>query len=122
MQLSAFIHNTLSEIVLGVHLAHARSLDLAAIAPNTINKERVGEKTYVDFDVAVAVSEQDTTTRSGGGKTGAEIQVASIVKANIGVSGKIEAGSTTSTEQTSRVVFRVPIYFGVNYEENEAAR
>ena len=73
------------------------------------------EKTYVDFEVAVVVAESETTTKGGDGKAGAEIQVASIIKANIGGGGKIESGSTASTEQTHRVVFKVPIFMNAHF-------
>lgn len=121
MRLSAFIHDTLYEIALGVQLARARSRDLVAISPAGISGEAVSEKTYVDFDVAVVVGEEDTTTKGGDGKAGAEIHVAAIIKANIGASGKIETGSTTSTEQTHRVAFKVPIYMNAHFRDNPLA-
>jgi hypothetical protein len=68
MRLSAFIHDTLYEIALGVQLARTRARDLVAITPSTIDGEAVAEKTYVDFDVAVVVGESETTTKSGDDK------------------------------------------------------
>lgn len=121
MRLSAFIHDTLYEIALGVQLARARARDLVAITPSTIDGEAVAEKTYVDFDVAVVVGESETATKSGDSKAGAEIQVASVIKANIGAGGKIESGSTASTEQTHRVAFKVPIYMNAHFRDNPLA-
>lgn len=95
-----------------------RARDLVAITPSSIDGEAVSEKTYVDFDVAVVVGESETTTKSGDGKAGVEIQVASIVKANIGGGGKIEAGSTASTEQTHRVAFKIPIFMNAHFRNN----
>jgi hypothetical protein len=106
---------------LGVQLARARARDLVAITPSTIDGESVSEKTYVDFDVAVVVGESETTMKGGEGKTGGEIQVASIIKANIGGGGKIESGSTASTEQTHRVAFKVPIFMNAHFRNNPLA-
>ena len=121
MRLSAFIHDTLYEIALGVSLGRARSRDLVAVSPGLIDGEDVSEKTYVDFDVAVVVGENDTTTKSGDGKAAAEIQVASIVKANIGAGGSLEAISKTSTEQTHRITFKIPIYMNAHFRNNPLA-
>ena len=121
MQLSAFIHDTLYEIALGVQLARARSRELVAITPATIDGESVSERTYVDFDVAVVVNQSDTTTKGGGGKAGAEIQVASVIRASIGANGKIEAGASTSMEQTHRVAFKVPVYMNAHFRNNPLA-
>lgn len=121
MRLSAFIHDTLYEIALGVQLARARSLDLVAIAPRTIDGEAVSEKTDVDFDVAIVVGESETASKGADGKAGAEIQVASIVKVGIGGGGKLESRSTASAEQTHRVGFKVPIYLNAHFRDNPLA-
>jgi hypothetical protein len=121
MRLSDFIHDTLYEISLGVQLARARARELVAIAPKTIDGEKVSEKTYVDFDVAVVVNETDSKTRSGGGNAGTEIQVASIIKANFGGTGKFEVGANASTEQTHRVSFKIPIFVNAHFRDNQEA-
>jgi hypothetical protein len=121
MRLSDFVHDTLYEISLGVQLARARARDLVAITPSTIDGKAVSEKTYVDFDVAVVVSETDTKSRSSNGKAGAEILVASVIKASVGAAGKVESGLTTSTEQTHRVAFKVPIYMNAHFRNNPVA-
>ena len=121
MRLSDFIHDTLYEIALGVQLGRARSRDFAAIAPESVSGEKVAEKTYVDFDVAVVVGETDTKTKGGGGHLGAEIRVASVVKANAGADGKLEASATASTQQTHRVAFKVPIYLNAHFRDNPLA-
>jgi hypothetical protein len=121
VRLSAFIHDTLYEIAWGVQLARARARDLVAITPSTIDGESVSEKTYIDFDVAVVVGESETNIKGGGGKTGAEIQVASIIKASIGGEGTIESNSTASKEQTHRVAFKVPVYMNAHFRNNPLA-
>src|SRR3546814_10420061 len=103
MRLSEFIHDMLYEIALGVEIARARSHEIAAIAPESISGERVSERTYIDFDVAVVVGESDTTAKAGDGRIGADLQVATIVKASAGMGGKAEATSTASQQQTNRV-------------------
>src|SRR3546814_15089242 len=96
-------------------------LEIAAIAPESISGERVSERTYIDFDVAVVVGESDTTAKAGDGRIGADIQVATIVKASAGMGGKAEATSTASQQQTHRVAFKVPVYLNAHFRENETA-
>lgn len=121
MRLSVFIHDTLYEIALGVQIARARAGDLVAITPSTIDGESVAEKTYVDFDVAVVVNESETATKSRGGKAGAEIQVAAVIKANIDGGGKVKSESTASSGQTHRVSFKAPIYMNAHFRRNPLA-
>lgn len=116
MRLSVFIHDTLYEIALGVQIARARAGDLVAITPSTIDGESVAEKAYVDSDVAVVVNESETATKSGGGKAGAEIQVAAVIKAN-----KVKSESTASSGQTHRVSFKAPIYMNAHFRRNPLA-
>src|SRR3546814_20603609 len=99
MRLSEFIHDMLYEIALGVEIARARSHEIAAIAPESISGERVSERTYIDFDVAVVVGESDTTAKAGVGRIGADIQVATIVKASAGMGGQEEAPTPASHPQ-----------------------
>src|SRR3546814_4441362 len=73
------------------------------------------------FDVAVVVGESDTTAKAGDGRIGADIQVATIVKASAGMGGKAEATSTASQQQTHRVAFKVPVYLNAHFRENETA-
>ena len=121
MRLSAFIHDTLHEIALGVSLARARSLELVAVAPRTIDEQDVAEKTYVDFDVAVVVGEGRTSTKGGDAKVGADIQVASVVKVNLGGGGKVEHGAKSSTESTHRIAFKVPVDMNAHFRNNFGA-
>src|SRR3546814_19948864 len=114
MRLSEFIHDMLYEIALGVEIARARSHEIAAIAPESISGERVSERTYIDFDVAVVVGESDTTAKAGDGRIGADIQVATIVKASAGMGGKEEATSTASQQQTPRLQLKVTGYLTAN--------
>lgn len=88
MRLSEFIHDMLYDIALGVEIARARSHGIAAVAPDSINGERVAERTGIDFDVAVVVGGSDTTSKAGDGRVGADIQVATILKAGAGMGGR----------------------------------
>jgi hypothetical protein len=120
MRLRDFIHDTLYEIALGVQLAQARSKDLVAIAPSTIDGQSVSERTYVDFDVAVVVNAGEKTKKGGKGKLGAEIEVASIIKASAGGGGEVTKKSDTSTEQTHRVAVKVPVYMTAHFRDSPA--
>jgi len=122
MRLSQFVQDTLYEIALGVHLARARALDIAAISPNTVSGDDVAEKTYVDFDVAVVVNEGDTKVKGADGRVGGEIQVASVFKANVGGGGKTESTATASTQQTHRVTFKVPVFMNAHFRDNPEAQ
>jgi len=121
MRLNEFIHDTLYEIALGIQIGSARSIELIAIAPNTLNNEPVGEKTYIDFDIAIVVGESDTTTKGGSGKIDGKIQVASVLKAGLSTGGKLESESTASSQQTHRIAFKVPVYIAANYKTNTLA-
>src|SRR3546814_3501354 len=105
MRLSEFIHDMLYEIALGVEIARARSHEIAAIAPESISGERVSERTYIDFDVAVVVGESDTTAKAGDGRIGADIQVATIVKASAGMRSEEHTSELQSPMRTSSAVF-----------------
>jgi hypothetical protein len=121
MRLSTFIQDTLYEIALGVELARARAIELVAISPSSLDGQAINERSYVDFDVSVVVSEEQASRTGGSGKLGGEIRVAAIFKASAEGGGSKEANSARSTEQTHRVAFKVPIYMGANYKTNQAA-
>src|SRR3546814_18929110 len=104
MRLSEFIHDMLYEIALGVEIARARSHEIAAIAPESISGERVSERTYIDFDVAVVVGESDTPAKDGVGRIGAERQLATILKASAGMGGKAEETAPATQKQEGRRV------------------
>jgi hypothetical protein len=118
MRLSTFVHDTLYEIVLGISLGRARSRELAAIAPLTIDEKSVSEKTYVDFDIAVVVGEDEENASGGDGKLKGEIQVASVLKVSANAGGKIESKTRSSSEQTHRISFKVPLYTNAHFREN----
>src|SRR3546814_12316984 len=109
MRLSEFIHDMLYEIALGVEIARARSHEIAAIAPESISGERVSERTYIDFEVAVVVGESDKTAKAGDGRHGADIDVATIRKDSDGKGGKAEGTSTASQQQNHRGTLKVPV-------------
>lgn len=115
MRLSQFIQDTLYEIVLGVHLGRARSLDIAAISPNTISGDDVAEKSYIEFDVAVVVNEGDTKVAGADGRAHGEIQVAAVFKASLGGGGKTESTAMASIQQTHRVTFKVPVFLNAHF-------
>ncbi|MFZ3032491.1 MAG: hypothetical protein WA138_00550, partial [Parvibaculum sp.] len=78
MKLSELIEETLSEIAIGVDAAKAKSRQLIAISPATINRKMVSEITYIEFDVSIAVSEKSDTASSSEKGGGGEIKVLSI--------------------------------------------
>ncbi|MDR3558258.1 MAG: hypothetical protein P4L61_01875 [Candidatus Pacebacteria bacterium] len=115
MRLSNFIQETLYEIALGVQSAKLRAQDLVAINPAELNKEVVGEKSYVDFDVTVVVTETKDKKHGGDGSIGGEIKVASIASIKGNAGAKTEHSSSTSSEHTQRVSFKVPVYFAAHF-------
>ncbi|WP_297842518.1 hypothetical protein [Pseudomonas sp.] len=121
MRLSSFIHDTLYEIALGVELARARAKDLVAISPSRLDGVQIDEKSYVEFDVSVLVTESAENAAGGAAKVGGEIKVASIGKISAELGGKSEKNITNSNEQTHRVAFKVPIYMHANFKDNPAA-
>lgn len=120
MKLSDFIQETLYEIALGVNLARLKAKDLVAITPSTLNGAAIDEKSYVDFDVSVVVSESDTSKRGADGRLGGEIQVAAIGKISVGAGANAAQTTGSSSEQTHRVSFKVPLYLNASYLGNPA--
>jgi len=120
VRLSSFIQDTLYEIALGVQLAQAKSKDLVAISPAMLDGNLINEKSYVDFDVSVVVSEATDGAIGGKGKIGGEIKVASIAKISAELGSSAEKSTKNSTEQTHRVAFKVPVYLNANFKDNPA--
>ncbi|HEX4196738.1 MAG TPA: hypothetical protein VHZ26_04790 [Caulobacteraceae bacterium] len=120
MKLSDFIEETLYEIAVGVKAARLRARDLVAITPSRLNGTGIDEKSYVDFDVSIVVSEADASKRGAGGRLGGDIQVAAIAKVSLGAGGSAETSSDSRSEQTHRVSFKVPVYLHANYFGNPA--
>jgi hypothetical protein len=122
MQLSEFIESTMYEIALGVERARLRARNLAAINPSTIDGQQINERSYVQFDVSVVVSDSEEVRKGGDAKVGAEIKVASIAKVSVGAGGKVESAVGAKSEQTHRVAFQVPMYMNANYRNNPAVQ
>jgi hypothetical protein len=115
MKLSQFIQEALWEISAGVTAGAIRSRPFAAIAPAMIDGERVGEKNFVEFDVSLIVTDQAASSVGGEGSLGGEITVAPFAKVSLGVKGDGTREKNSSQEQSHRVTFKVPIYFGANF-------
>ena len=120
MRLSDFIQDTLYEIALGVQLAQARAKDLVAISPSRLDGELLEEKSYVDFDVSVVVTDQMSGTKGGGAKLGGEIKVASIAKVSADINASGETKHENTNAQTHRVAFKVPVYMNASFKDNPA--
>jgi len=120
MRLSEFIESTLFEIALGVERGRLKSRDLIAINPSRLDGEPITEKSFIDFDVSVLVSETDENSHGADAKASVEIKVASIAKIGGSVGAKMDGTSTARTEQTHRVSFKVPVYMNANYRNNPA--
>lgn len=121
MRLSDFIEDTLYEIALGVQLAQARAKDLMAINPGSLNGELIDERSYVDFDVSIVVTDEAGTKTSGSGKLGGAIKVASVFSASAEAGGERESSQARSKEQTHRVSFKVPVHMNADFKDNPAA-
>ena len=120
MRLSEFIQDMLYEIAEGVQGGSLKARDLAAIIPVSLNGKNVAEKSYIEFDVSVVVSEAEEKKASGDGKIGGEINVASVAKASVSLGGGAQGSSSAKAEQTHRVAFKVPVYWAANYRGNQA--
>jgi len=108
MKLSAFIHETLRDISIGVTKAKQEVGDLTAIAPGSLNGERISVETDVNFDVAVSASEEAVTNKGGGVQAGASIKVLAA-DISIGAEGKKEASSKAHDSHVSRISFTIPM-------------
>jgi hypothetical protein len=120
MRLSDFIQDTLYEIALGVQLAQARAKDLVAIAPSRIDGVLLEEKSYVDFDVSVVVTDSNSGAKGGGVKLGSEIKVASFVRISADINGSAGSKQENTSAQTHRVAFKVPVYMNASFKDNPA--
>lgn len=116
MRLSEFIEGTLSEIAIGVKNAKEKSRSVLAITPGTLDGKVVGEITYIEFDLSVAVSEGSETSSSKEKGFGGDLKVMSV-----GVSGrsggKDDAKNTGSSQITQRISFKVPVCMAADFLE-----
>jgi hypothetical protein len=114
MKLRDFIKEIMVEIAHGIQAAKIETGDLWAISPGALHGERLTEKSYVEFDVAVTVSEATKSARDGKGGMKAEIEV---FGSRIGgeFTGSAETRSDVSTVNASRVAFKVPVYMNAHF-------
>jgi hypothetical protein len=114
MKLRDFIKDTLTDIAFGIQNAKIATKDVWAINPGALHGERLTDKSYVEFDVALTVTESSSTERDGKGGVKAEIEVfGSKVGGEVG--GGIGSTSEKSTQNVSRVSFKVPVYMNAHY-------
>jgi hypothetical protein len=98
MELKDFIRETLVGIANGIEEARIETGDIWAINPASIDGEKVAERSYVEFDIAVTAGETLGSRKEG--KAG--------VKAEISVLGAS--------------VFKVPVHMNVQFRSEEAVK
>lgn len=114
MKLRDFIKDTMTEIAHGIQAAKIETADLWAISPGAMHGERLIEKSYVEFDVAVTVNEAAITEKDGKGGLKAEIEVfGSRMGGELG--GGLATKKETSTVNASRVAFKIPVYMNAHF-------
>lgn len=118
MKLRDFIKETMIEIAYGIQAAKIETADIWAINPGSLHGEKLTEKSYVDFDVAVTVNESTKNGQDGKGSIKAEIEV---FGSRLGgeLSGAAQGRKETSTVNASRVVFKVPVYMNAHFRGDE---
>lgn len=120
MNLSEFISNTLFEIAEGVRNAQLRARDLMAINPAALNGERLIEKSYIDFDVSIVVSDAESGKVGGSAKAGGAIKMAPFLTASAEIGGSGEKEKESTSASTHRISFRVPVYMNADFRDNPA--
>jgi hypothetical protein len=120
VRLSDFVAEAISDIAHGIHLAKANTYEIIAVTPGTLNGDRITEKSYIEFDIAVTATSEKTTKGSKSGKAGAGI---SVLGAKIGVDGTLasETGAKDLSGLTSRISFKVPVYFNAHFRGDSGA-
>ncbi|RRN75990.1 hypothetical protein [Agrobacterium deltaense] len=118
MELKNFIRETLVNIATGIQEAKLETSDFWAINPGSLNGERVIERSYIDFDVAITVSESVENQKEGKGGVKAEISVlGSKISGDVGRS--LGTAVQQASENVSRVSFKVPVYMNAHYRGDE---
>lgn len=114
MKLRDFIKDTMTEIAHGIQAAKIETADLWAISPGMLHGERLTEKSYVEFDVAVTVNEATSSEKDGKAGLKAEIEV---FGSRVGgeLSGGLGGRTETTTLNVSRVAFKVPAYMNTHF-------
>ncbi|UCI05391.1 hypothetical protein [Mesorhizobium sp. B1-1-8] len=104
----------MTEIAHGIQSAKIETKDIWAINPEALHGERLTEKSYVEFDVAVTVNESSTNEKDGRRAFKAEIEVFGT-KFGGELGGGLGAKKETSSQNVSRVTFKVPVYMNAHY-------
>lgn len=114
VRLADFIAEAISDIAYGIHLAKANTYEIIAVVPGSLNGDQLTEKSYIEFDIAVTATSEKTSGGNKSGKAGAGI---SVLGAKIGVDGTLssETGEKDLSGVTSRVSFKVPVYFNAHF-------
>lgn len=114
MKLSEFIDQTMTEIAEGIQKAKISTFDIWAIAPGTLNGERIFEKSEVEFDVAVTVVDTTATQKEGKGGVSAKVEVVGVSLGGdlAGVTHKAEESAKTVA---SRITFKIPVYINAHF-------
>ena len=114
VRLSEFVSEAISEIAHGIHLAKADTYEIIAVVPGTLNGERLTEKSYIEFDIAVTATSEAATSDRKGGKAGAGI---AVLGAKIGADGSLDTAKDAKEISgiTSRIAFKVPVYFNAHF-------
>jgi hypothetical protein len=114
MELRQFIRDAMMEIAMGIQQAKVDTKDLWAVTPAKLNGESVLEKSFIEFDIAVTVQEGASSQKDGKGGVKAEI---SVLGAKLGAdgSGGVARTETNSTQNVSRITFKVPVYMNAHF-------
>lgn len=114
MKLSEFIDQTMTEIAEGIQKAKISTSDIWAIAPGSLNGERIFEKSEVEFDVAVTVVDTTTTQKEGKGGVSAKVEVMGV-----SLGGDLGGGGHRAEEAAktvaSRIAFKVPVHMNAHF-------
>ena len=118
MKLRDFIQETMTEIAYGIQEAKINTSSIWAICPGSLHGERLTEKSYVEFDVAVTVNESVARKMDGKGGIKAEVEV---LGSRFGgeLSGGSEGQKEASTVNASRVAFKVPVYMNAHFRGDQ---
>jgi len=121
MELKDFIRETLVGIANGIEEARIETGDIWAINPASIDGEKVAERSYVEFDIAVTAGETLGSRKEG--KAGVKAEI-SVLGASVGgdLGGGLEGSKQSHSENVSRVSFKVPVHMNVQFRSEEAVK
>ena len=114
MELKVFIENVIVEIAEGISIARDKVRKKLVISPANFEGENAVERDYINFDIAVTTSETEEKSGNLNKKGGLGIKV---VSANINKNSK--ESKNIGSERITRVSFRVPVYHGAKYINEE---